>query len=209
MPARSIEISLLLMLLVAMGCAPNLVGELRPSEYAFDLSEDEGILVVETDSNTPIHQLVFEHDGRSGRDVHLRQIEKGRRINFLVLSAGRYRWSRIELLGSTFRGVHYPYVWELDDESDHWRFSVEPGVINYPGVIVVDSERVGWLSAYTENRSGRFVEYLWQDADFLLDDFRLVYSGRVRDDFLEFYSSRLAQQREDRHRDPGNEPPVQ
>lgn len=188
-------------LLVVSGCARWTVGELRRLDQTIELREGQGILVVETESNDRIHRLTIEStDGRGGR-FELRGIGTDRRLGLLVIPAGDYRWSQIELPGVDYRGRHYPYVWALGEEEGHWRFSVRPGAINYPGLLVLNRQGKGWLAAFTMNRSGQLVEQLRSRAPALLFEYPLTYSGRMRDDFLEYYSEKFAERRGGEGRD--------
>ena len=194
---RVSQLILMMVCLAALtGCAPVVRGELRFGNYPFELSENEGIFVIETDSNVSIHQLELEGIGETRLRVIVPTLPRGRVFRFLVLPEGEYRWTRVELPGTRFRSRHYPYVWELDEEADHWRFTVAAGVVNYAGVLILERQTRSWLSMYTANRSSRFVEYLRADASLLLEEFSLVYSGRIRDDFLAYYSSLVEEDRD-------------
>ena len=111
-----------------------------------------------------------------------------RQVRFLVLRAGTYRWSRIDLPAP---GLNSWYSWELDEGDGHWRFQVEPGRINYPGVLNLERKGRDRLLHFTLNRTGQLIEFLREEAGFLFEDYPMAYTGRVRDDFLAFYSSQF------------------
>jgi len=215
---RFVSLSAGLFVLLALGScstARTIDAELLTSRHPMHLSleEGDGILVVETDSNSPIHALYLQSRDDPRVTVHLGEIGDARRIHFVVLPAGDYRWSRIELPGETYRGKHYPYIWDLDEAQEYWRLSVRAGVVSYPGVLVLRRYSTTYLTSYTVNRSGRFLSQILDKARWILDELEVAYTGWDRDDFLTVYSEQLASMRERADRrgharvasDPGGE----
>lgn len=199
-PARSPLFGSLLMLVLlasSSGCVTAITVEPIPLDHPVPLAEGEGFLLVEVDSDSPVHTLVIDSaDGRSLR-VRLSELAKGRRTLLVRAPAGRYRWSRVEIMGYTYRSRRYPFFWDFDPEEDRWQFDVEAGKTNYPGALALRSKQVGarnrWLSAFTLNRSGEMAARLvGRSGGWLISRHPATYTGAWRDDFLEFYSSRLA-----------------
>jgi len=174
------------------GCAADRLPALHDLKDPITLRPDEGILVVEVDSNRALTRLGIEALGRLRTRTFISDLAAGRRAKLLVLPAGRYRWSRVEMQGVTYGRRHYPATWILENEEPHWEFEVAAGVVNYPGVLVLVRNGDDTLRAYTLNRSGQLVETLAEQESGLMSAFPIVYSGRGRDDFLEFYSKRIA-----------------
>jgi hypothetical protein len=179
------------LLLLSLGCVSLVEGPLRPLDEPIELKADEGVLIIETESNELIRRLTDRSDDPATL-IRIDQIPKGRHRHLLVVPAGDYRWRSIELTGVQVRRRHYPYIWDLDSDSDHWSFSVRAGVTNYPGLIYVRREKEIYLTSFTMNRSGQLAAQLQSNDSWLLTKYPMRYSGRVRDDFLEFYSSRVA-----------------
>jgi hypothetical protein len=203
MAARSSGIALVLVVLwFSLGCVSIVDGPLRPLDDPIDLKANEGILIVETESNELVHRLTARSPDPATL-VRIDQIPKGRHRHLLVVPAGSYRWQSIELPGKDYRGRSRPWAWNLDPESNHWSFDVQAGVINYPGIIVVNREDLYYLTAFTMNRSGQLAATLKANDSWLLTKYPMNYSGRVRDDFLEFYSTRVAESRARTHPETG------
>jgi hypothetical protein len=143
----------LLALATLLGCAT-----LRPIERGepFELAPDEGILLVHVASNVPLQSVHI-----SGA-TQIRDLKPGHNQRLYVISAGNYRWTRL-LLGSRLRYQMFSH--------DYWRFRVEPGRINYPGMLMVHGPRVSFWT-----------------ADSYVFKYPIEYTGRGRDDFLIRYS---------------------
>ncbi|MCA9509857.1 MAG: hypothetical protein KC560_04075 [Myxococcales bacterium] len=153
-----------------------------PEGSDFALAPDEGLLVVHTETDRPIVYVAVD-----GERV-VRGLARGVRYEIVVAKAGSYRWSGFMLA-------------ERDDESrvlrsrvqtrrvnDYWRFRVEPGVLNYPGQLVVYTAgglRKGIADARVVDRSALVYTTLRERHRELVDRFPLVYTGGTRDVFLE------------------------
>jgi hypothetical protein len=164
----------LLALATLLGCAT-----LRPIERGepFELAPDEGILLVHVASNVPLQSVHI-----SGA-TQIRDLKPGHNQRLYVISAGNYRWTRL-LLGSRLRYQMFSH--------DYWRFRVEPGRINYPGMLMVHGPRVSFWTAdsyvFNLNRSALSYKLLEEEFPNLLERYPIEYTGRGRDDFLIRYS---------------------
>ena len=183
-------IALSLELLLLPGYRTTSTPQLKSIDTMISLDPGDGVLVLETVSNTKMHRLVIESINRNHK-INLRDLPKGRRTHLITLPDGDYRWAVVELPGETYRRRHYPYIWELDRDHPHWRFTVTAGFVNYPGTLFLTRFGKNTLSAYTLNRSGEFAARLHEHGRWMIGAFGLTYSGRIRDDFLNFYTERL------------------
>jgi hypothetical protein len=163
-----------------MACAP--VVPIDP-ERPIELSGREGLLIVDIDSAFPIRLL-------RTNSIGFADIEEGRHVWMVRLKAGRYRWRAVELEAGRSGGV---WRYKIEDHED-FRFSVEPGVINYPGQFVVRRHRglvrrwPPYLLFRTANHSGMALRALGRTHASVLEEYSLVHSGVGGDRFLEYYS---------------------
>lgn len=175
-------IPLLFALLSALGCAS---ARLIAADGPLALKPNQGILVVHVDSDFPIRRLRFNAGVVAARDL-----SRGEYVALVVVPAGSYRWTTIEVpVGST----ESYYRFRMRRDSD-WRFKVEAGRINYPGqVIVRGSGRLLWsdntLQAWTKNRSALALERIRATYPTLLARYPLVNGRSERDDFLDHYQN--------------------
>lgn len=197
MSHRPIAAWLVLVIATVAGCAGiEPIEPIRPvdMERPLELLPGEGFALLEIDSNTPVRRLVLGYEGQTRGRFEILDLAPGRQTLLFRIPAGTYRWHRIETPGVMYRGRDHPFWWDLDPEVDHWRFEVEPGKANYPGILVLlRNDR--WLTTFTLNRSGELAQRLLRSAEWLLLDQPIVYTGRRRDDFLEHYSTRLSRKR--------------
>jgi len=174
--------TLLLALLSALGCAQ---ARLITADRPLALKSNQGILVVHVDSDYLIRRLNLNTGITAARDL-----PKGEYVALIVVNAGSYRWTTIEVpIGST----EFYYRFRMHRNSN-WSFKVEAGRINYPGqVIVKGSGTLYWsddsLQAWTMNRSSLALERIRATYPNLLAQYPLVNGRNERDDFLEHFQS--------------------
>ncbi len=182
------------------GCGPALPGKLLAIDLhskdtapilPAQLEEGNGILIAEIETNSPIHRLAIESVERSGRRFYLQTLPAKRQYQVLQLPRGRYRWGKIEILESVQGMRVRPIRWDSSDDREDLEFDVHAGKVNYPGILVL-SRKNFWLTSFTLNRSGELAQKLLNGPKWLLREYPVVSSGRRRDDFLEYYSSRIA-----------------
>ena len=180
-------------LLLLAGCAGSVPPKLIELDQPIALQPEEGVLVVEIDAQEPVLRVLIEPVGRFASSVTLANLSAGRHAHLLVLPAGRYRWREFDLKGTVVvNGRPYPKTWRMEPDDPHWQFDVRAGAINYPGLVYLERLYQSVLRTYTMNRSAQLVQTIGARRRALLTDFPLVYTGRGRDEFLEFYSSKLA-----------------
>lgn len=180
------------------GCTTAPPPKLLTLDQAPNVAEDHGILVIEHEASEQVQRLEIKPTGRSGSMVNLRGLPPGRHVQIIVLPAGSYRWSEIDMKGNvTVNGREYPMTWRIARSDSEMRFSVRAGVVNYPGVLVLKRVSGNMMQIFTINRSAQFIEALRTRGRELLDNRVVVYSGRGRDDFLEYYTTQLSRARND------------
>jgi hypothetical protein len=162
-----------LALALAAGCVssrPIATGEIPT------LAADEGILVLDVESDVPIERLALNGV------VVAEFLEPGRRLALLAVGAGSYRWTSIQIPG-TFGSLRFRMRRE-----DEWTFRVEPGKINYTGRLEVEQRRSGLgsvqLVGRNVNRSAMAWVELGKRFPLVVGRYPVVYSGPAQDAFL-------------------------
>ncbi len=179
------------LVVLLVGCATSAPQKLFDLDQPITLEPGQGILVVEIDASEPVLRLLIEPHGRFASSVTLENLAAGRRAKLLVLPAGRYRWREVDLKGDvTLNGRTYPVTWRIEPADEHWQFEVRAGAVNYPGLVYLQRVNRLGLRMYTLNRSAQLVQTIRASRDALLAEHPIVYSGRGRDDFLEYYASK-------------------
>jgi len=170
-----------LALLSALGCA-----SVRPiaTDHPLELKPDQGILVVHVENDVPIWRLRFNK-----RFDAATQLPAGTHLKLIVVAAGSYRWTTIELEGFD----NYYYRFDVPSDSK-WGFEVKPGQINYPGQIIVESANDevysrGQAWRWTKNRPAIALEKLLEEFPDLLATYPLANARTERDDFLAHYQN--------------------
>ncbi len=191
------DLSLLALSLILslLGCitGPNSLRSrdvsLLPLSEPVDLLPGEGLLVFELTTNEVMPELTMASlDGRNPPLI-LRDLQPGRHTHLIRVPAGRYAWHRIEIMGYEYRRQMRPYTLELDLDNELLHFDVKEGVASYPGLLRA-TRKDRWITYYTLNRSGQLAERIIDKSRWLIERYPLRYTGRRRDDFLEFYSKR-------------------
>lgn len=180
-------------LLASTGCQTVLKPLHAGSEVRFE--PGQGLLILETFSNSDIELVRLVDSERGHKAYLLRNIPDGHQINLVVMPEGNYRWDRIYLPGWTYRRRSYPVKWKLKRD-DQWRVSVKAGHVNYPGMVVLNRSAWSYLSWRVLNRSGELLGFIEDLFPGLLAEHAVRYGGKGRDDFLEHYREML------RSRDP-------
>jgi len=175
-------VPLLPALLFVLGCASA-----RPitADGPIELKGNQGILVVHVDSDFPIRRLRFDFQADAATDL-----AAGQYVALLVVPAGNYRWTTIEVPTDT--GDTY-YQFRMRRNAD-WSFKVEAGRINYPGEIIVRGSRRDLLRerriyAWTANRPALALDRLRASYSAVLNQHPLANGRSERDDFLARYQA--------------------
>lgn len=132
------------------------------------LDPDQGLLVVHIRTNAPLSAVETQSVRAAER------VSAGTQLRLIGVTAGAYRWSRISVYGVPFA---FRDVEEL-------RFRVEPGCINYVGML--DVQLVGPLQLYLDSidRSAMGLAALRERYPGIASEYPIVYSGPARHEFL-------------------------
>jgi hypothetical protein len=149
------------------------------------LNRSEGILLFRVVTEVPLETV------SASFAVVARDLPAGDHLIWLTAGSGTYRWSEFT------RKIHgVSYYWEMRGENR--TFTVEPGSINYAGMLSVwkpDEVYIGGLvdKRHYEagwrvvNRSAATLLELERRHPALLEQYPMRYAGTMRDDFLEHY----------------------
>jgi len=150
-----------------------------------ELAEDEGLLVVQVDSEIAIETFWLDRVRVSGG------LSSGRHLRLIALKAGDYRWKEIRF-GADARSAHR----RLFDREDDFRMDVVAGRISYPGELViraVEARRsIGLgIEVRNQNHAGMAVRHLQSLAPGLIRSRPLRHAGSSGDTFLDSYQQKL------------------
>ncbi|MDH5828976.1 prolyl oligopeptidase family serine peptidase [Luteimonas sp. M1R5S18] len=141
---------------------------------AVDLPPGSGLLLLAVDSDEALQSVAIRRsDSMLGRES-LRSVPKGLTSRLYLLPAGKYRWSSIRDGGVRYR---------IASDDEDYAFTVEPGVVNYPGHMVfrLKGERVAL--AHVANRGLLALDWLQQVHPQVAQDFAFEYRGYYPDPF--------------------------
>jgi len=147
------------------------------------LDQDEGLLALVVDSSTPLKNVIFKKDGSLFGGQFRNLGGGGATAQLYVVSAGTYQWNEIQ----AWFGVRY----ELEDRPQY-RFTVQPGVITYPGDLVVRASNLFSPEINVLNRSLQMMDWLEEMHPDLWRQYRVAYSGYYPDPFPEIYRAARA-----------------
>lgn len=160
----------------AIGCASPHPRPIQPGEV---LRPDEGLLVLHLRTERPLRSLAI-----SGSSFPL-EVGTGTHLLLIAVSAGSYRWSALGT-PSNAEDPESETVELLFPYGAEFRFRIEAGRINYAGMLEVGY--VDWgVGVRSVERTALALEEIRSRFPKLLEQYPIVYSGAVRDVFLERY----------------------
>jgi len=169
---------LVLLLLAALSACPAAaaIREVRADERVV-VPPGSGLLLVAVDTEQALQSVsIRRNDALLGSET-LRALPAGTTKRLYVLPAGSYRWSNLREAGVRYR---------LSDDDVEYSFTVSPGVVNYPGHLVVrsDDRRV---MVHVANRGLLAMDWLGQAHAQLAREHPFEYRGHYPDPFPVFY----------------------
>ncbi|MDE2236190.1 MAG: hypothetical protein KGK44_11690 [Gammaproteobacteria bacterium] len=165
--------------LLITGCATSLE---NADNFTGKIPKGMGLLVVAVDSTVPLGDLRFKLPDDTFAAVAARHIHEGRTVHFVLLRAGNYLWTRVDVsLGYGMSG------WiDLDEaHKEHFTFSIQPGVINYPGDFVVVYHSGYHIELI--DRTAMMLQLLSVTQRKIIKNSRLIYTGPGNDIFYDYY----------------------
>lgn len=143
-----------------------------------EVPEGSGLLLLAVDSERALHSVTIRRVDALFGSESLRSLDEGVTTRLYLLPAGRYRWG-------TVRGGGLRY--ELSKEDDAYAFTVEPGVINYPGHLVYREPSERRVLVHVANRGLLAMDWLRQAHPRLAQQHALEYRGHYPDPFPAFH----------------------
>ena len=149
-----------------------------------NLSKDEGYLFLNLKTNNTLSSITIR-PVKKGNKIYFTSISKGDNIALIKLKSGEYYWNKLNL---NYKGVKFEKNF---DKSKHV-FSVEAGIINYPGSwktdITLYQRKLASIGFMSENRFSTDLESLNQQFPQYIKDYQISYQGVYEDPFPEYFS---------------------
>ncbi len=174
------RIALFIAFCFAVSSARAGIREVQPGEIV-NLDADEGLLVLSIDTNYQVSRAGISPLGKTFGDYGIARPEVGLTTKLLVASAGTYGWNDI-----TLGDKYFP----LRDDADY-TFTVAPGVINYPGNLIIRLKGYGYAVIHVANRSLAHLDFLAEKFPDINAKYEFKYSGKYPDPFPSFYKNEL------------------
>jgi dipeptidyl aminopeptidase/acylaminoacyl peptidase len=166
-----------LVLMVVAGSVQAMVHVVDPGEIP-QLKPNEGLLLVEVDSNCGLESIRVKKDGTIFNAGVLTGIKQGQTAQLYVVPAGRYAWAEIN--------AYWMARYELKDKPEYG-FDVVPGKITYAGDLII--RLTGFYSADLQlsNRGLQAMDWLEAQHPALASRYEFTYTGHYPDPFPAFY----------------------
>jgi len=146
------------------------------------LAPDEGLVLMAVDTSFELERVALNKDGKVFGEGTMSQLKPGRTFQLYVAPVGDYAWKRITLL------TNYYGRWSVSlQDSDEFRFHVEPGRITYPGDLLVRSAGGTSTNVDMVNRSLAALDWLQSQHTQLQKQVPMQYVGHYPDPFPDFY----------------------
>src|SRR5690606_3803823 len=166
--------ALLLSALMSQPLAANAsIREVRAGT-AVEVAQGSVLLLLAVDSARPLQSVTIRRSDSVFASESLRSLDEGLTTRLYLLPAGRYRWSNVRDDGLRF---------ELSGDDDAYAFTVEPGIINYPGHLVYRALGERRALVHVANRGLLAMDWLQQSHPQLAQERALQYRGHYPDPF--------------------------
>lgn len=159
------------------GAANASIREIRAGA-AVEVPEGSGLLLLAVDSERPLQSVTIRRADARLSSESMRSLDEGLTTRLYLAPAGRYRWSNVRDGGLRF---------ELSNDDDAYAFTVDPGVVNYPGHLVYR-----WLGdrrvlVHVANRALLAMDWLQRAHPAVARAHALEYRGHYPDPFPAFH----------------------
>ena len=146
------------------------------------LLNNEGYLYLSIDSQTGFKYFTIWHVN-GGKQIRFDNVSSGKHHALIKLKAGDYYWVRFKI-GNYFYNFN----------RTQFPFSIEPGVINYPGTWGFNfksNNNTGILSINNTNKYSSELEKFKKNHQALLENYQFKFQGDVPDHYSQYYSDIL------------------
>jgi dienelactone hydrolase len=148
------------------------------------LAADEGLVAIVVDTTSSLRDVRFRKDGRIFDAAMIKNVNPGATPSLYVMPAGVYEWSRVTTMFN---------IWYDVKESPEAKFKVEPGVLNYPGDMLVRDAYTKTASIQFFNRSLQVMDWLEETHPSVFEKYAFEYKGHYPDPFPKFYRQEKAE----------------
>jgi dienelactone hydrolase len=149
-----------------------------------ELKPDEGLMVIVIDTTSSLRDVRFRKDGRLFDSATIAGVQPGATPRLYVVPSGTYEWSRV----TTYFRLWYDFKGSPDA-----KFRVAPGVLNYPGDMLMRGAYTNAATFQFSNRSLQVMDWLEEVHPQVFAKYQFEYRGHYPDPFPSFYRSAQAQ----------------
>jgi dipeptidyl aminopeptidase/acylaminoacyl peptidase len=142
------------------------------------LDPDEGLVAIVVDTTSSLRDVRLRKDGRIFNAATLEWVNPGATPKLYVMPVGTYQWSR----ATTFFGMWYDFK-----DNEDTKFRVEPGVINYPGDLLMRGTYTNNANFRFSNRGLQVMDWLEETHPELFARYAFHYTGHYPDPFPVLY----------------------
>ncbi len=162
------------------------------SETPIELAIQEGLLVMQIDTDLPIDRLAL-----NGLTI-IEPIKVGKHFWIARVYAREYSWKSVHISKHVSYAGRYSIARGKFPREGELDFEIKPGVLNYVGELIVRKHSIGytrgfrrasWISIRIRNHAAMALRELERNYAELLDVYPLRTAGTSGDAFLEFYAS--------------------
>lgn len=146
-----------------------------------ELAADEGYLFLVLESYDYFSTLVIDRVGK-GKRLKFSNVGMGGHYALIKLKAGDYYWKTLRSYTSSLLSFKF--------DEDDFRFTVKPGVVNYPGTWILDLKYQGnrrvHLSFLTENKASYDWIYYKKNYQKFVGKTPFEFTGESQDRYFEY-----------------------
>lgn len=114
-------------------------------DYDAPIPQGQGVLLISVQTDLPIQTLHLIDVNSGADDAAMSNIPVGYTVRAVLAKAGDYEWLRADYSDAlSMQGVENR--WVMLNEHAHLRFNVKPGVVNYPGDLVIQQSAANQMS---------------------------------------------------------------
>jgi hypothetical protein len=149
------------------------------------ITADQGMVALVIDSNVSFQRLKFKRPGDVFETVAAMNVPSGRSVRFISLPPGSYYWDRLEF-ETSYNFSHYV---DFKDGAENLKFTVQAGKISYPGDVLIRRTNSGNYEVKELDHAAMLLSDINEQEKDLIARYGVVYTGKGRDKFYEYYNS--------------------
>lgn len=166
--------------LLLCSCVTTTLDPIDDGHYV--LSPQTGFILLPVFNDIRIYQLNIS--GHKNFKLNGKLFNSKKSYTLLELPVGEYRFSSIRIKS---------YETITDFESGFWDFTVEEGVVNYVGHLIINNHSTNWhrysLTYELQNNAPIALEYLEAEYPNILKNHLIAFGGVGQDDFFSYAES--------------------